>query len=476
MRINRWVWNSKVLRRAFSIATLLALVLALLPPWSVFAIPQLGHYFYGDVTMGGVQAPAGTTLTAKIKGTTLEFSTVVDSNGHFGYSPNFSVPGDDPDTPEREGAQAGDLIEFYIAGQLARVKKIGGTDPLPSGVWRYDYPWYSGQTTVLQVDLELPTIGLSVEKVVTEPASGPATVGETVAFQVTVANTGGADLASVQISDAFPACLSFQSATQDGQPVSGVGPGSPLEWDLGPLAAGEQTVVVLTFEAAEASEACVNSVSVTGVDAWQREASASDEASVAIEETLPPPSEFLVTLGPGWNLFSTPVQLDTASSTLISIVTPETVGNVQLVLGWDPVNERWIPLYGDYQLQPLYAIYVKVKEGATAQARLVPSQQVTFPPSRQLVAGMNLIGPAPAYNSTLRNFPAMPLDQALISIAQAPGGLPGYTMVISPGLNQPGWAYALGGTIRDLLPYKGYWVVMENPDTLYGFSTTPIGQ
>ncbi|MEM3434178.1 MAG: hypothetical protein QXP27_08380, partial [Candidatus Methanomethyliaceae archaeon] len=292
-----------------------------------------------------------------------------------------------------------------------------------------------------------------------------------------VENTGGADLESVQISDVFPACLGFVSATQDGQPVSGVGPGSPLEWDLGPLAVGEQTVVVLAFEAVEAAEACLNQVSITAYDAWQREASASDEASVQItEETLPPPSEFLVTLGPGWNLFSTPVQLDTVHSSLISIVTPETVGNVQLVLGWDPINVRWVPLYGEYQLQPLYAIYVKVKEGTTVQARLVPSQEVTFPPSRQLVEGLNLIGPAPAYNSALRGFPAMPLDQALVSIAWAPGGLPGYTMVISPGLNQPGWAYALGGTIRDLLPYKGYWVVMENPDTLYGFSTTPIGQ
>lgn len=67
------------------------------------------------------------------------------------------------------------------------------------------------------------------------------------------------------------------------------------------------------------------------------------------------------------------------------------------------------------------------------------------------------------------------MDQALISIEEVPGGLRGYTMVVSPGLNQPDWTYSLGGTIRDLLPYKGYWVVMENgPDTLYGFSTTPI--
>ena len=68
----------------------------------------------------------------------------------------------------------------------------------------------------------------------------------------------------------------------------------------------------------------------------------------------------------------------------------------------------------------------------------------------------------------------MPLDQAFASIAQAEGGRTGYTMVISPGLNQPGWAYTQGMPVRDVLPFKGYWVVMENQDTLWGFSTTPI--
>jgi hypothetical protein len=68
----------------------------------------------------------------------------------------------------------------------------------------------------------------------------------------------------------------------------------------------------------------------------------------------------------------------------------------------------------------------------------------------------------------------MPLDQALISLKTTSGGGTGYVIVISPGKNQPGWAYAIGGSIRDLLPFKGYWVVMENPDTCYGFSTTPL--
>jgi hypothetical protein len=91
---------------------------------------------------------------------------------------------------------------------------------------------------------------------------------------------------------------------------------------------------------------------------------------------------------------------------------------------------------------------------------------------RNLNAGISLIGPAPAYEQGV--FPAMSLDHALFSIDEAPGGKTGYVIVISPGLNQPGWGYPRGGTIHDILPFKGYWVVMENPATLCGLSTTPI--
>ncbi|MGA9349124.1 MAG: cohesin domain-containing protein [Anaerolineae bacterium] len=180
------------------------------------------------------------------------------------------------------------------------------------------------------------------------------------------------------------------------------------------------------------------------------------------------PSEFVVPLGAGWNLLSTPIRLDAAHETLGQILPPELL----VAYGWDAANGQWVgPLSAAYQLLPLDAIFVKLAASGTAV--FVPSGELTFPPSRNLVAGLNLIGPAPAFDGV--GFPAMPLDQALVSIESAPGGLRGYVMVISPGLNQPGWAYALGGTIRDLLPYKGYWVVMENPDTLYGLSTTPIG-
>ncbi len=169
-----------------------------------------------------------------------------------------------------------------------------------------------------------------------------------------------------------------------------------------------------------------------------------------------------------WNLFSTPVSLDSGKDTLVDIFPHEE--DIDVVLGWD--GQKWFQPGPDYVLDPLYALYIRVNDNTPAL--LYPSQSVTPPPSRELQSGISLLGPAPAYDEFMAMFPAQRLDLALISIKEAPGNLTGYTMVISPALNQPGWAYARGGDLKDLLPFKGYWVVMTNPDTLFGFSTTPI--
>jgi hypothetical protein len=142
--------------------------------------------------------------------------------------------------------------------------------------------------------------------------------------------------------------------------------------------------------------------------------------------------------------------------------------SLDVILSWE--NDQWVIPGQDQQITPLVAYYIKARE--PIHITLLPSSQISPLPSRALHGGISLIGPAPPCSEG--NFFPMPLDQALISVREAPGGLTGYTMVISPGLNQPGWSHAAGGTAHDLLPFRGYWVVMENPDTLYGFSTTPV--
>ena len=208
---------------------------------------------------------------------------------------------------------------------------------------------------------------------------------------------------------------------------------------------------------------------VTAVDATTIEVT-MDCADPVLVFALPPATISTIDLLTGWNLLSTPIKLDADSDALEQIL-GESVTNIEASYRWDAQNWQWeVPT--SYELSPLEAVYLKVKSDASATAEFIPSGEVSEPPSRELQAGLNLIGPAPALGEVV--FPAMPLDQALISIAGAGGGLTGYTMVVSPGHNQTPWAYALGMEVKDLVPYKGYWVVMENASTLFGFSTTPI--
>ena len=198
-----------------------------------------------------------------------------------------------------------------------------------------------------------------------------------------------------------------------------------------------------------------------------------DSVSQAIQvtdETIA--KEFLVQLNGGWNIFSTPVKLEPGKSTFGEIFSPTEQQKIQVVLGWD--EGYWFIPDPSAHVDPLYAYFIKIEDDTTATAVLVPSESVTALPSRQLNEGINLIGPAPAYDENSQVFQTMPVDQGLVSIENV-GDLIGYVIVVSPNINQPGWAYAKGGQVKDLLPFKGYWITMENgPDTMYGFSTTPI--
>ncbi len=86
----------------------LAMGLSSQPPVAVFAVPQSGHYFYGNATIGGASASEGTAITARIGGTT--FGTAAgDNQGRDGDpEPYLKGPGDDPETPGEEGGAAGD--------------------------------------------------------------------------------------------------------------------------------------------------------------------------------------------------------------------------------------------------------------------------------------------------------------------------------------------------------------------------------
>ncbi len=178
--------------------------------------------------------------------------------------------------------------------------------------------------------------------------------------------------------------------------------------------------------------------------------------------------DFSVTLAPGWNLFSTPIKLERHKNTVGEVFDNSSLEEIELIYGWD--GYEWFIPGPTFELKPLYALYVKARAPVTIT--LSPSTEPSAPPVRELTHGFSLIGPAPAPQGD--EFPVMPINEAFTTIEEVPGSLVGYVIVMSPALNQPGWAYPRGGVIRDIVPFKGYWVFMENSGTLGGFSTTPL--
>ena len=70
--------------RVLALLAVLALFLTLPAVASAQQVPP--HVFIGTVTLNGVSAPVGTPLTAYIGGV-VQGSTIVGSNGRYGYDP-----------------------------------------------------------------------------------------------------------------------------------------------------------------------------------------------------------------------------------------------------------------------------------------------------------------------------------------------------------------------------------------------------
>jgi hypothetical protein len=79
----------------------------------VHAIPLPPCAFYGDVSVAGAPASSGLAISAEIDG--VSYATTTVSAGKYGIDPWFTVPADDPDTPDKkEGGANGDIVIFKV--------------------------------------------------------------------------------------------------------------------------------------------------------------------------------------------------------------------------------------------------------------------------------------------------------------------------------------------------------------------------
>ena len=143
--------------KLLTIALVLGLAFALGAGNVAAAPPGMPHAFYGSVTIDGTPATDDIPVSAHIGD--LSWSTTT-SGGQYGYSPQFIILLDDPETPQKDGGVNGDEIIFKIDGTPAT------TDPAG--------PILFETGGVDEVNLSIGAVGLLAE------AGGPyyAAVGE----------------------------------------------------------------------------------------------------------------------------------------------------------------------------------------------------------------------------------------------------------------------------------------------------------
>ena|GEM_PF-1011157 len=102
------------------------------------------------------------------------------------------------------------------------------------------------------------TPSLSVTKTLVLPADGQATLGEAVQYQLQVINNGSTNLNPVTVFDNFPSNkLAYISAS----PTPDIVGGQTLTWsNVGPLSAGQSTLLTVTFAASNTAAPAINTV------------------------------------------------------------------------------------------------------------------------------------------------------------------------------------------------------------------------
>jgi hypothetical protein len=228
----------------------------------------------------------------------------------------------------------------------------------------------------------------------------------------------------------------------------------------------DQTFVMLPDPGYRVGSVVVNGETQPGAPTSYTFTDITGNQTISVSFVEGPPEYFTTTLGDGWNLFSTPIELAPGHKRLAQIFPPGELEHIEVFLGWNGYD--WFIPGNTFELVSSDAIYVKVDGSATAYIYPDPSPQPCPLPDRNVNAGWNLLGPAPIYQES--TFPVVPVDDALITLYyDTTGLLPGYQIAISPGPNQPTWVYYRDNPPVDLLPYKGYWIYMQNPGKLARF-------
>jgi hypothetical protein len=182
---------------------------------------------------------------------------------------------------------------------------------------------------------------------------------------------------------------------------------------------------------------------------------------------------FYVHMCKGLNTLSTPIALNPDTRRWEDIVTlSNLLGQTKFVDRWNAETQLWESVGPNDTLDPLEAWYIYMFEECHSVILLVNVDEghPYAMPTRDLPAKWSLIAVNPIFPED-----GMWTDEALISLKQTPMGLPGLAQVVSPVVRcQEAWHWVPGMDGEWMEICRGYWVWMENPDTMVGFGFTPL--
>ncbi|GAI48055.1 unnamed protein product, partial [marine sediment metagenome] len=87
------------------VKSLTIILIGLILPVFVWAVPAIPHQFYGTVNFTSGSNPDGLLVEAKVDGVSV--GSTITKDGKYGYDPLFKAYDDN-------GTLAGEAVEFYV--------------------------------------------------------------------------------------------------------------------------------------------------------------------------------------------------------------------------------------------------------------------------------------------------------------------------------------------------------------------------
>ena len=319
-----------------------------------------------------------------------------------------------------------------------------------------------GNNTAVDIDTLTPQADLSVTKTDNDLTAQP---GDTVTYQIVVANAGPSAVASAPFSDIAPAALigvSWVCTASAGSSCPAAGAGNAINTTVSLLPGGSATFTVSATVAASAAGAIVNTASIDApagvVELAPGDNAATDTTSVTpTADLIVTKTDGLTSIAAGDNDTYTIVVTNAGPSTitdaLVTDAVPPSLAGVTWTCNASP-GSNCTTAGGSGNINALVTVVASGTATFTVTAQVRPSAPAgTLTNTATVSMPVGSIDPTPANNSATDTTEIeLHADLAIVKTDGASSATPGLPVHYTVVVTNNGPSDALGATVTDALP------------------------